>query len=378
MLYATHAEIDLSAIGANLVAIREHCGQARVMACVKANAYGHGAVPVSRYLEQFGLADWLAVATVPEGIELREAGIRLPILKLSQAFPEELAAAIEHDIDLPVVDAETIAAVAAAAQARRGRARVHLAIDTGMRRIGCEPGQAAELAALIAAHPELELIGIFTHLPVSDSVQGVEFTRAELALFTTLTRRIQQDRAAAGLPPVPLVHAANSGAILGHDLSGTDLVRPGIIAYGCYPDPTSPRTIPLRQALSLRSRVSFVKQVQAGQSVGYGRTWLAPVDTWLATIPVGYADGFSRLNSNRGRVLIKGLSYPIVGRVCMDQLMVDLGPGEPAVAVGDAVTLIGSDGEATISTDEVAGLMGTINYEVSCLITPRVTRVYRD
>ena len=382
MLYATHVVVDLDAIAHNVQAARELSPGKEVLVAVKADAYGHGAVQVARRLAADGLADWFGVATTPEGIELREAGITQPILKLSHCLSDdELDAAFASEITPAVVSPASIAAVAAAADraGRRGYP-VHLAIDTGMRRIGCDPDDAVGLAAEVAGRG-LDLQGIFTHLPISDTPRGAAFTRAQLDRFLEAVDAVQQARAAAGLSPVPLVHAANSGAVLGYPKDGFTMVRPGIMAYGYYPDANeTPRTAELRQAITWKTKVSVVKQVRAGETVGYGRTWTAPVDSWVATMPIGYADGYSRLNSNRGRVLIGGRSYPIAGRVCMDQTMVDLGPvvpGEQAPAeVGDEVVIMGSQDDQMIGTDEMAGLMGTISYEVTCLIGKRVERVY--
>lgn len=384
MLYATHAEVDLGAIAANVRQVRRLVPHAKVLVAVKAQAYGHGGVAVAQHLEQLRLADAFGVATTPEGIELRQAGVGVPILKFSPAFPEELPAAINAGISLTVDDVDTIEAAAQHAD-KPGRKPhpVHLAIDTGMRRIGCEPGDAAGLAARVAARPSLALEGVFTHLPISDTPAGQEFTAAQLARFVRVVAEIQDARAASGLAPVPLVHAANSGAILGHDLGWATMVRPGIMAYGYYPDArATPRPVVLRQALTWKSRVSFVKVVPPGQTVGYGRSWTAPTDRWIATVAIGYADGYSRLNSNRGRMLIGGVSYPIAGRVCMDQTMLDLGPavaGEPApVQVGDEVVVLGAQADEYIGADELADLMGTISYEVLCLIAARVQRVHRS
>lgn len=383
MLYATHLEVDLTAIAHNVRQVRHRVPGAQVLVAVKANGYGHGAVPVARHLASVGLADAFGVATIPEGIELRAAGISQPILKFSPAFDEELDAAVDHAISLTVHDQRTIDAAARAAQ-RAGRSHgVHLAVDTGMRRIGCEPGDALRLASSIADQASwLSFDGIFTHLPISDTPRGDDFTRAQLAGFADLVRQIQDARLAAGWAPVPQVHAANSGAILGHDLGQMTMVRPGIMAYGYYPDAhATPRPIELRQAITWKTRISHIKPVRAGQSVSYGRTWTAPVDTWVATVPVGYGDGYSRLNSNRGRMLVGGRRRPVVGRVCMDQTMLDLGPvltDEVApAAVGDEVVVLGAQDDEFIGTDELADLMGTISYEVTCLITARVPRYYR-
>jgi alanine racemase len=214
------------------------------------------------------------------------------------------------------------------------------------------------------------LEGIFTHLPVSDD-SNPEYTRAQIERFKEVVDAIHTSIGRR----VSLVHCANSGAVLSHEPGWLDLVRPGVMVYGTYPDPGTPRTIPLKPGLSFITRVSFLKKVAAGTSIGYGRTWFAPQDTWIATIPVGYADGFNRLFSNRGRVLINGSSYPVVGRICMDQSMVDLGP-ETNIRVGDEVVLIGRSGNQEISCAEWAHALQTITYEVTCQINARVERVF--
>ncbi len=370
MLYATHARVHLDHIVANLVAIRAHVGGAAVLLAIKANAYGHGAVQVGRAVEAAGAADWLGVATVPEGVELREAGIGLPILKLSQAFPEELPAAVAAGLVLTVVDEATARAADAAAAAQDTVVEVHVKVDTGMRRIGVEPGGAAALAVLVEGLPHLRLTGIYTHLPASDEPAQDAFTTSQLDTF----ERVVDEVTAAIGRRLPWIHTANSGGVLAHPRSWGTMVRPGVMAYGHYPDPATPRTVDLLPGLTLVSRVSFVKRVMAGETVGYGRTWTATRETTIATVPIGYADGFSRLNSNRGHVLVHGRRYPVAGRVCMDQTMIDL--GDDVVEVGDEVVAIGSQGSERITATEVAQLMGTIPYEVTCLVTPRVTRVY--
>lgn len=362
------ATTRLDHLRANLDAVRARVGGRAVLAAVKADAYGHGAVAVSRMIERTGAADWLGVATVGEGLELRAAGVTLPVLKLSVARGEEVAAAVAAGLTLCVVDEDSILEAGAAATALGTTASVHLKVDTGMRRIGCEPELAPSLAQRVDATPGVRLEGLFSHLPISDSPRGEEFTRGQVALFARTAREVEAARG-----PVPLKHLANSGAVLGHPDTWFDLVRPGIMIYGAYPDPEAARTVPLLPALEWRTRVSFVKRVPAGETVGYGRTWTAPRDTWIATVPVGYGDGYSRLLSNRGRMLVRGASYPIAGRVCMDQTMIDLGP-DTDVTVGDEVVLVGRSGTDEITTSEVAGLMGTIPYEVTCLITRRVGR----
>lgn len=370
LLYATHARIHLGNIRDNLRAIRAAVGAERkVLVAVKANGYGHGAVAVSRMAEATGTADWLGVATVPEGIELREAGLRLPILKLGPTFPAEMEAAVAAGITLAICSREEADAVAEAARAAGRPASVHLKVDTGMGRVGVTQEEAPALALHLSALPGVELGGVFTHLPVSDAADPA-WTREQISRFRAVAADVQE---AAGRKL--LVHGANSGAVLGHESVWLDMVRPGIMVYGFRPDPATPDTIPLRPGMSLLTRISFLKKVSAGTSIGYGRTWVASRDTFIATIPAGYADGFNRLFSNRGRVLIGGRSYPLVGRVCMDQSMVDLGE-ETDVAVGDEVVLIGRSGEAEIRCEEWAERLRTITYEVTCQISPRVTRVY--
>ncbi|MBK9968966.1 MAG: alanine racemase [Holophagales bacterium] len=370
LLYATHARVHLGNIRDNLRAIRAAVGPERkILIAVKANGYGHGAVEVSRMAEATGTADGLGVATVPEGLQLREAALRLPILKLGVTFPWEMRAAIEAGITLSVCSREEAEAVAAAVREANRPASVHLKVDTGMGRIGVSPAEAPELSRLIVDLPGVVLEGVFTHLPSSDAAD-VTYTRDQIRRFRT-TAGLVQEASRRRL----LVHCANSGAILGHDAAWLDMVRPGIMIYGFRPDPETPATISLKPGMSLLSRVSFVKKVSCGTSVGYGRSWVAPVDTFIATIPAGYADGFNRLFSNRGRVLIDGRSYPLVGRVCMDQSMVDLGP-ETTVKVGDEVVLMGRSGEAEIPCEEWAAKLGTITYEVTCQMNPRIARVY--
>ncbi len=373
MFYATKATVDLGAIRANLAAVKSRAGSRAIMQTVKADAYGHGAVEVASMIQNSRCADWLGVATVSEGIELRSAGITLPILKLSHAFLNEIGPALTNNLVLTVVDARTIQQVNAVASGLSRVAKVHLAVDTGMGRIGCRPEQALDLARLVDSLESVTLDGIFTHLPAADCPASNDFTHAELQLFADTVRGITECRGR-----VKWVHCANSAAILAHDLAETTMVRSGIMAYGYYPDETTPRTVDLCPALSLSSRISFIKQVHAGESVGYGRTWTAKEDTWVATVPIGYADGFSRLNSNRGSVLIGGRRYPVIGRVCMDQIMVDLGEQTPRVAVGDDVTVIGRDGDEVITADDLAKIAGTISYEVTSLITNRVERIYID
>jgi alanine racemase len=374
LLYQTHTVVHLNNIAANIQAIRKHVGSERkILIAVKANAYGHGSVAVSRMAEEIGVS-WLGVATVPEGIEIREAEVKLPILKFSPAFPEEMEAAIAHNITLTVCDTANAASLNAAATHANRNIRVHLKIDTGMGRIGAPASDAVAFAEFIRHKCQrLNVEGIFTHLPVSDEPHRDSFTKSQLALFSETVTRMEQ---ALGYK-VELVHAANSGGVLAHPESWLSMVRPGIMIYGFYPGGDTPKTVPLKPGLSLLSKISFVKKIKAGTPIGYGGTWVAPHDTTIATIPAGYADGFNRLFSNCGHAIVKGKKYPIVGRVCMDQSMIDLGP-DSFVAPGDTVTLIGRDGDAEITVEDWAKTLKTISYEVTCQINSRVQRLYQS
>jgi alanine racemase len=373
MLYQTHARVHLGNIRRNIEGIRKAVGAERkVLIAVKANGYGHGAVQVSLMAERTGLVDWLGVATVPEAIELRKAGLRLPILKFSPAFPEEMGAALENGITLAVGEKANIEALQMVCRAKGIQARVHLKVDTGMGRVGVSVQEAAALAVFIEKEcPDVHLEGVFTHLPVSDELQQMPYTKDQVDLFKKAVADIVKT---LGRAP-ELVHCSNSGAVLGHEEGWLSMVRPGIMIYGYYPDESTPKTIPLFPGISFLTRISFLKRVKKGTSIGYGRTWEAPEDTWIATLPVGYADGFTRLFSNCGRVLVNGESYPIVGRVCMDQSMINLGPATD-VRVGDEAVLIGRSGGQEITTYEWAKALKTITYEVTCQINARVERVH--
>ena len=373
MLYQTHARIHLANIRSNIENIRRAVGPERkILIAVKADAYGHGAVEVSRMAENIGV-DWLGIATVPEGIELRQAGIMLPILKFSPAFHEEMEEAVKHDIALAVCELENVRQLQKICAALGRKCQVHLKIETGMGRIGVAAEEAFSMAdEIINRCPDLILGGAMTHLPVSDE-GSKSFTQRQIDRFKKTVSDIETRLNFK----MPLVHCAKSGGVLAHPESWCDMVRPGIMIYGFYPSEDTPQTILLKPGLSFKTRVSFLKNVPKGGSVGYGRTWIAPEDSWIATFPAGYADGFNRLFSNMGRVLVNGRSYPVVGRVCMDQSMCNLGPNTE-VKVGDEVVLIGDSGCQNISAYEWAEKLKTITYEVTCQINRRVRRYFDD
>ncbi len=373
MLYQTYVRIRMDHIRFNMKQVRQAVGNnCKILIAVKANGYGHGAVEVAQLAEKTGM-DWLGVATIPEGIQIREAGVRLPILKFSPAFEEEMDAALSQDLTLTVCELENIKALQRRCANLNINGCVHLKVETGMGRIGVSLEDAPALALFIEKEcPNLNLEGVFTHLPVSDHPER-GFTESQIEQFKTVVDNIH---AAIGRR-VKIIHCANSGAVLSHKTSWLDMVRPGVMIYGYYPDPKTPQSIPIKPGMSIYTRVAFIKKIKAGTSIGYGRTWFSSRETWIATLPVGYGDGFNRLFSNKGRVLISGKSYPVVGRVCMDQTMIDLGPETP-VQVGDEVVLMGKSEDLEITCSEWAQVLHTIPYEVTCRIDARVSRVYED
>jgi alanine racemase len=368
------AEVNLDAIAHNVRLIRDVVAPSAVWAVVKADAYGHGAVPVARAALSAGV-EGLCVALVSEGVELRAAGLTAPILILSQSPSEEFDLVVSHQLTPTVYCLESIEALAQAAD-RAGQADypVHLKIDTGMHRVGAAPEHAVELADAIAAHPQLELQGVFTHLAMADQPDAASNDR-QIALFNEVVDAL----VVAGHEP-PLVHVANSAGALGIAESRRGLVRVGIAMYGAEPGPgVAALCTELRPALSLRAKVSFVKTVAAGEGISYGFRHVFADATTVATVPLGYADGVPRrLFDVGGEVLIGGVRRRIVGVVTMDQLMVDC--GNDMVSVGDEVVLIGRQTHEAL-TDEIraeewAVRLGTIAYEILCGISQRIERHY--
>lgn len=366
----TYAEVDLTAIAANVeLACRLAGPGVQVMAVVKADAYGHGAVPVASTALTAG-ATWLGVANPEEAIPLRLAGMTCRIQVLGPIPPEQADLVAAYDLDQCVCDLSQAEALDRTARAHGRKLSIHLKVDTGMRRVGLRPGEVYGVAEKISGLRSLRLVGLMTHFADAEAVEP-EFAREQLARFAEVAHALS----AAGLP-VPVRHAANSAALLFLPEARLDLVRPGIMLYGYHPR-GRPRTGDpgLRPALRLRTAISQLQAVPRGESISYGRTFVAPRDLRVATLPVGYADGVGRLLSNRGQVLIRGQRVPIVGRVCMDMIMVDV-TGLFGASVGDEAVLIGRQGTEEISADEVADLQGTISYEILSRIGPRVPRVY--
>jgi alanine racemase len=359
------ARIDLAAIERNCTRLRAALGDDTALcAVVKANGYGHGAVPVARAALAGG-ARWIAVATADEAAELREAGIDAPLLAMGALSAEELPVALAARADVVAWSEPFVAALRASGV---HGIRVHVKLDVGMGRLGTRDADALlRLAEQVLAAPELELVGGMTHLPSAD--EDLAATRAQTAAFAAFGARLR------GLAPGVLLHAANSAAALDVPESRFDVARCGIAVYGLDPFGADPAARGLSPALELRSYVAALKPLAPGQSVGYGSTFTASEPTWIATLPIGYGDGLHRACSGNGEVLIGGRACPIVGRVSMDNITVDVGP-EPDVRDGDPAVLIGADGSARLSAEVLAQRIDTINYEITTSLTARVTRAY--
>ena len=339
------------------------------MAVVKANGYGHGDVEVSRAALSAGV-DCLGVALLEEAEKLRSAGLSCPVYLLFEPPPEAAGSALDDDVICTVYTPELAKALSAEAVTRRTAARVHMKVDTGMRRVGVHPGGVADFVRLLAGLPGLSVEGIYTHFAVGTEPDD-PFTDKQMDLFEAAA-----DEAEQLLGRKLMRHAANSAGVLAFPRSHYDMVRVGIAMYGLPPSESFRDVAELRPALSLVGEVALVKQVAAGEGISYGLTYAPTEDTYIATIPIGYADGFSRILSDKADVLIEGRRMPVVGTICMDLSMVELGP-DP-VPPGTKFVVIGRDGDEEITADELAGKLGTINYEVVCMISARVPRVYTE
>jgi alanine racemase len=367
VLRPTLVEVDLTRLAENLAAIRARVAPAKVMAILKANAYGHGMVEVARQMVASG-ADSLGVAFLEEGILLRRHGIRAPILVLGGIIGNQVPLFLEHDLALTASSVDKLLQIEEAAGQMGIAATVHLKIDTGMERIGVHYYSAEPLleASLRCRHCVIE--GIYSHFANADAAD-LTHARLQIERFQEVLRFYERRSL-----PVPLRHMANSAAVLQLPESHFDLVRAGILLYGVYPSKNVVPTVAVRPALAWKSRVVYFKVVKPGHPVSYGSTWTSDHAVRIVTLPVGYGDGYFRGLSNRGRVLIRGKSYPVIGTVCMDQTMVNL-EWESAYN-GDEVVLLGDSGSETISADDLAGWAGTIPYEILTNINTRVPRVY--
>jgi alanine racemase len=359
------AHVDLGAVERNCATLERRLGAAALCAVVKADGYGHGATPCARAALAGG-ATWLAVATAAEAAALRDDGIGGRILVMGALTGAELAVALAADADVVAWRESFVQAVEAAAAHDRP-ARVHVKLDTGMGRLGAkDPDQARAVAGAVDASERVELAGVMTHFATADDGSS-DFFDEQLHRFRPFAEELKRAH------PGCIAHAANSAAVLRSEAAHFDMARCGIAVYGMDPFGKDPTPWALEPALALGSYVAEVKELAAGESVGYGRTWTASAPTRVAVLPIGYGDGYRRGLSNSADVLIRGRRFPVVGTISMDNITVEV--GEADVAIGDAATLIGVDGEERVTTEELARKLDTINYEITCGVSARVPRV---
>ena len=367
-----YAEISLEAIGHNIREVKKRLPEGvKLLGVVKANAYGHGAVPVASYLEN--QVDYFATATIEEAVELRENGISAPILILGYVSPSQYGDLVEYDITQTIDSYAQALALEKEAARQNRKAKAHLAVDTGMTRIGFQVTEHdADEAAKIADLPHIELEGMFTHFSCADQ-EDKTYCSMQMEKYDKMTALLAERGVTT-----PLRHICNSAGIMEFDDHRFEMVRSGIITYGIYPsEEVKKERLDLIPALSWKSHVIHVKEVGPGIGVSYGATYVTEKPmTRIATVSAGYADGYPRALSNQGCVLIHGKKAPIIGRICMDQMMVDV-TDIPDVQVEDVVTLVGTDGDETITIEEIANPAARFDYEMLCDISSRVTRVYK-
>ena len=368
----TYAAVDLDAVVFNFESMKKNIREdTSMIAVIKADAYGHGAVPVARLLESYSYIWGYAVATAEEALELREADIHKPILILGYVFEDYYADLIENQVRFPVFDYATAKCLSDTATKKNLTALIHLALDTGMTRIGLKDNEeSVEEVLQISKLPNLQIEGMFTHFARADEKDKTCANR-QFHRYLAFRDRLQE----AGIQ-IPICHCSNSAGIIDMPYANLDVVRAGITIYGIYPsDEVDKPTVPLHPVMEWKARVSFVKEVEAGVEISYGGIYTTPKKMLVATIPVGYADGYPRMLSNRGCVLIHGRRAPILGRVCMDQFMVDV-TDIPDVQRGTEVTLMGKDREEELRVEELSELCQRFPYEFVCDISRRVPRVY--
>lgn len=366
----TTAYVDLDNISFNISSIKKHVGNTKIMCMVKADAYGHGLVPVAKVCAREG-AYALGVATVEEGVILRREGITLPILCVGACFETSHMDAVKYDITQTLYSAECLDALDRACKRLNKKATVHVKIDSGMARLGVQSEQELEdLLSALKDHPDIQLTGAFTHFATSDCMDK-SFTLAQAATFDKMLDILDKN----GYRGI-IRHASCSGATIDCPWLNYDMVRPGIAIYGYYPSGEVDKSkVPLKPALRWETRLTQVKTVKAGESIGYGRSYIAKEDTVIGVVPVGYGDGYRRGNSNKGYCIVNGQKARVVGRVCMDQLMLDITNIQGATE-GAMVTLIGAQDQQHIYADEMADICDTISYEILLNISKRVPKVY--
>lgn len=369
------AQIDLDALHFNVESMKANLKEGTKMAAViKTDGYGHGAVPIARELENIPYIWGYAVATFEEAKELRDAGLGKPILILGYVFPYCYEQLSELEIRPACFREDMLDELSEAAKKTGKDIRIHIALDTAMGRIGIRPDDAGLSFVDKAFHTEHLIVeGMFTHFSKADEIRGRDNTERQIREYTDFTQRIRQELGCE----IPIHHCSNSAGIVDYPDANFDMVRAGITLYGLWPSAeTSREPVPLRPLLSLKSHVVYLKDCPKGTTVSYGGTYTTTGEhTQIATVPVGYGDGYPRSLSNKGYVLIRGHKAPVVGRVCMDQLMVDV-TDIPGASMGDEAVLIGTQGDETITMEELGDLSGRFNYELACDINSRVPRIY--
>jgi alanine racemase len=371
LIRPAYAEINLDNLANNIREVRRLAGkEAQVMAVIKADGYGHGATRIAQTLLDNG-ANRLAVAVLDEAIELRKAGFEVPIFVLGYTQPERAEEVVKYDLEQSVYSFETAEALSKNAMIQKKTVLVHIKVDTGMGRIGLQADKdSVEIIKNIHALPGLEIKGIFTHFAVADEVDK-SYTQMQFEKFKWICSELETQ----GIN-IEIKHCGNSATIIDLPDMHLNMVRAGIMLYGLAPSTdVMLNKLELKEVMSLKVRISHVKEIEAGQSVSYGRKFIADKKVKIASLPIGYADGYTRMLSGKAEALVKGKRVPVVGRICMDQCMIDV-TGIDDIKVGDEVVLFGQQGDSFISIDEVAEKLGTINYEIVCMISRRVPRVY--
>ena len=371
LLRPSFAEVDLKALDYNFNQIRKKIGPVpEIMGIVKANAYGHGSIEVSNFLQKKKKVSCFGVAILEEGIELRQNGIKLPILVLTHPSEKQLKLFFDFDIELTIADLEIAKSLNNLAEKFKKKAIVHIKIDTGMGRIGLNPKQAKNYFELIKELKNIKVKGVFTHFASSDDFD-LSKANKQLDEFATIVK-FGKEIFGKDL----IAHAANSGAVLQMENSYFDMVRPGIIIYGYYPTTDTRKTFPIKKVMTVKSEISFIKNVPKNFSISYSALYSTTEETKIATIPYGYADGYPRLLTNKTEAIIRGQRFRIVGRICMDQVMINIGNGTQ-IKVGEKVTIVGKDGNSEIWFDELAGKLNNLQYELLCNVAKRIPRIYK-
>ena len=366
----TVGEVDLGALEFNYRQIKKRIPEdVKLLAVVKADAYGHGAIPVSLRLEKLGV-EYLGVAIPEEGVELRKGGVKTPILVLGGIFGEEVDQIFRFRLTPVIFGKESLKILSREAERRRRKVKVHLKVDTGMGRLGVPLNLWPDFLREVRRFPKIETEGILSHFSMTDEEKG--FTQDQWRAFQGAVAIAQK----LGISSQYL-HMASSATLTAFPGYSAKLVRPGIMLYGSYPSPTFRSLIPLKPVMTLKTRIHFLKSVPPGTRISYGGTFKAKRESLIATLPIGYADGYSRHLSNLGEVLIHGKRAPVVGKVCMDFIMVDV-TDIPCVSAGDEVVLMGRQGKEQITPEEIAEKINSISYEVLCLIGKRVPRIYKN